>query len=117
MLPKSLRTWFVFHFIVDIFAAFLLIFYPQTILDFFGFQSDFISLRLIGAALIGIGGTSWLMHKQGRKIYSSMLNLKILWSVSAILVLLFSEPILWSIIFIFIIFLGVWIYYKKSYNL
>ncbi|MBT6022992.1 hypothetical protein HOH11_00090 [Candidatus Woesearchaeota archaeon] len=117
MIPKSLRQWFLLHFIVDILFAAALIFYPQQLLDLIGLQGNVLSLRIIGAALIAIGGTSLLMHKGGKKEYGVMLNLKLLWSISAVLVLLFSTPLLWPIIGIFLIFISAWVYYKKSYNL
>ena len=116
-IPKSLRQWFILHFIVDLIFAAALIFYPQQLLNLIGLQGEVISLRIIGAGLIGIGGASLLMHKGGKKEYSIMLNFKLLWSISAVLVLLFSKPLLWPIIILFLIFMSAWLYYKKSYNL
>ena len=117
MIPKSLRQWFLLHFVVDSIFAVALIFYPQQLLDLIGLQGNVLLLRVIGAALIAIGGASFLMHKGGKKEYSIMLNFKLLWSISAVLILLFSKPLLWPIIILFLIFMSAWIYYKKSYNL
>jgi len=115
--PKYLRLWFLIHFIIDMLFAIPLIFFPKFILEFFNFQGQTALARLVGAALIGIGGMSFFSYKSDRECYKSMLTLKIIWSGAAITGLLCSvfagESIkLWYLIGIFFIFFLVWVYYK-----
>ncbi len=121
MVPKSLRLWFVIHFIVDVIAAVPLLLIPVTILGYFGWENiDPITTRLFGAALFGIGIESYLARDSGIEIYFSMLNLKIIWSTFAILGLLLSiiegiessNVFLWAVLIIFVFFNIVWIYWK-----
>ena len=60
MVPSSLRVWFVIHFVLDfIFAAPLLV-APKFMLTLFGWSTiDPLASRLVGAALMGIGGESF----------------------------------------------------------
>ena len=115
--PQSLRTWFFIHFIIDIIFAIPLLFFPEATLGLFGLKTlETVTPRLVGAALIGIGGASYFTKK---KDYSIMLTLKILWSLSAILGLLLAlyhgaPNLIWIIVLLFAIFSGVWIYYKKT---
>ena len=116
---KSLRTWFLIHFIVDFIFAVPLLFFPEWTLSLFGLKTiETVTPRLVGAALIGIGGASYFTKA---KDYSIMLTLKILWSVSAIMGLLLAlyqgaPSLVWVITLIFAGFSGVWIYYKKISN-
>jgi hypothetical protein len=77
-----------------------------------------LTARLTGAALAGIGVNSLLMSAKGIESYSSMLSLKIVWSVSAIagIVITIAEggPFsLYIFLSIFSVFSLVWIYYKR----
>ncbi len=116
-IPKSLRTWFLIHFIVDVIFAIPLLFFPEWTLGLFGLKTiETVTPRLVGAALIGIGGTSYFTKE---KDFSIMLTLKILWSLSAILGLLLAiysgaPSLVWVIAGIFALFSGIWIYYKIS---
>lgn len=111
--PISLRRWFLIHFVVDMIFGIPLLLYPQFVADLLGIGLvEPVTARLVGAALLGIGGASFFAHKKGREVYDSLLNLKIIWSVSAIIALLISRPILWPIVVIFGVFSLVWIYYK-----
>ena len=66
MVPKSLRTWFVIHFVLDFIFAIPLILAPRAFLGLLGWTSiDPIAARLVGAALIGIGGESYLGRNAG----------------------------------------------------
>ena len=47
-----------------------------------------IPIRIVGAALIGIGGISLIAHQKSREVYRSLLALKIIWSLAAIFGLL-----------------------------
>lgn len=116
--PSSLRIWFKIHFLVDILFAFPLLFFPVWFLNLFGFIIiETLTPRLVGAALIGIGGTSLLLNKKGPETYNTLLSLKILWSISAIIGIILTllesaQKSLYLFLLIFIIFSSIWIYYK-----
>jgi hypothetical protein len=120
--PNSLRIWFCIHFLLDYLFGIPLLFFPE---QFFGLFSlpvfDTFSARLVGAALLGIGGVSLLNNKSSFETYNSLLNLKIIWSVSAIIGILISivqgfSRIAWLFLFVFLIFSLIWIYYKLRIN-
>jgi hypothetical protein len=117
---KSLHKWFLFHFIMDMVFGLPLLFFPFWTLSLFGINIDqSFSVRLVGAALIGIGGASFFAKEKSIEVYDILLTLKILWSSAAIigllLALVFGESqILWIIVFVFVIFWFVWIYYKRK---
>ena len=120
-IPKSLKVWFLIHFVIDIVFAIPLIFLPVYSLGLFGIQAEVITARLVGAALLGIGGASFFATKQGKESYDILLTLKILWSSAAIVTLLWgifegATKILWGVLLIFVVFSGVWWYYKKRLN-
>ena len=116
--PNSLKIWFLIHFILDYLFAVPLILFPSQFLKFLGWITiDNLSARLIGSALIGIGGVSLLQNKSNLDSYNSLLTLKILWSIAAIISILISisegaPEISWLILIIFLIFSSIWIYYK-----
>lgn len=117
-IPSSLRLWFTIHFLFDILFAIPLIVAPHWILSFFGFM-DITPLlaRLVGAVLLAIGVTS--LFTKTKEQFEIMLTLKIIWSVTAIVGLLWSlaegaPASMWGIVGLFILFSGVWMYYKKK---
>lgn len=86
MVPRALRTWFVIHFAADILFAVPLLFFPEAFLALFGWTTvDPVTTRLVGAALVGIGGESLLGRGAELSVYRTMLRLKILWSLAAVL--------------------------------
>ena len=117
-IPKSLRIWFIIHFIMDILFGLPLLLFPAWTLQLFGFTAvETFTARLVGAALLGIGGVSLWMHNEGMESYRTMLRLKIIWSVSAIigifLSVMFGAPsTAWFFLAIFVVFSVVWIYFK-----
>src|SRR3989344_381070 len=119
---SSLKTWFIIHFIVDYLFGIPLLFAPQWTLTLFGFQTaELLTPRLVGAALIGIGGISLIARNESKEVYRSLLLLKILWSISAIIaiVLTLTEEApasAWVILTIFVFFSGLWCYYWKTTN-
>lgn len=121
-IPKSLKTWFTIHFIVDILFAIPLIVAPIWTLGLFGLTgTEMLTARLVGAALIGIGGTSFLVRNSGFESYNNLLTLKILWSVSAMVGILLTiyqgaPKSAWIIFGIFFVFSGIWVYYKRRLN-
>lgn len=118
MIPKSLRTWFVIHFIADYLFGLPLLIAPVWTLTLFGWDHvDPAITRLVGAALLGIGGESLLSRKAGRETYQAMLNLKIIWSLSAIFGISISiaqgSPAMsWGFLTIFVVFSAIWITYR-----
>lgn len=121
-LPRGLKTWFILHFIVDILFAIPLILFPDVMMSFFDIASyDLLTPRLVGAALVGIGGVSFVVRNEGRIVYNALLNLKILWSFSAMLgiaiyLLEGGSKMSWILFTVFLIFAGVWNYYKVILN-
>lgn len=119
-IPKSLRTWFLIHFIIDMVFAIPLIFIPEIVLPIIDWTPvDPVSTRLVGAALFGIGVESLLSRNAQHKVYKTMLDLKILWSSSAIiglsLAIALGAPIIsWLFWSIFVIFFFVWAYYRVN---
>ncbi len=116
--PPTLRTWFVAHFVVDVVFAVPLLVAPALLLGRLGWTCvDPTSARLVGAALLGIGTQSFLGRNDGLEAYKAMLNLKIIWSLSASVGLLVSiaqgaPQAAWAFMSAFIAFAGVWIHYR-----
>jgi hypothetical protein len=117
MVPTNLRRWFVLHFIVDMTFAFPLLIIPEQFLTFLKWGSiDPLASRLVGAALMGIGFGAFVSRKASSNAYVAMLNMKIIWSLSAIFGLLITMlsggPIFGRlIILLFAVFSIAWIYY------
>ena len=117
-ISKSLQVWFKLHFIVDVIFAIPLIFFPGWFMGLLSLPVENLFLaRVIGAALLGIGGASIFCKK--KEHYEIMLILKIIWSISAILVLIYSAIVensfmLWILALVFLIFSISWVYYKKK---
>jgi hypothetical protein len=119
--PAALRRWFVVHFWADILFAIPLMLVPVEVLTMLGWQSpDAYTARLVAAALFGIGIESWLGRNAGKESFRNMLNLKIIWSVSAVLGIAISlaqgaqnYPLFaWVILGIFAAFNLVWVYWR-----
>lgn len=118
-IPKALKIWFVIHFFADIFTAIPLFFYPDIILLLGWEVVDSFAIRLVAAALFGIGIESLLGRNASAETFKNMLNLKIIWSAAAFLGLLFSvlqsSKTPWgALIFlaIFFVFNIVWVYWR-----
>lgn len=118
MVPDNLRRWFVLHFLVDVIIAIPLLLFPEAVLSQLGWKFvDPFASRLVGAALMGIGVESFLGRNAGVDVYRGMLNLKIIWSLSAIfgigITMVSGGPDMgWVFLGIFLIFALVWIYYR-----
>ena len=116
--PNGLRTWFVIHFVADVLVGIPLLFFPQVLLNLFGWKTyDPIMSRLVGAALMGIGVESLLGRNANADIFRAMLNLKVIWASSALIAigLGISEgaaPTAWLFLGIFFVFWCVWVYYR-----
>lgn len=118
--PKSLRAWFVIHFVVDMVFAVPLFFAPVWFLELFGFTTiDPVASRLVAAALFAIGGSSFLVRDRNKEAYQTLLNLKIIWSLFAVVGLVWgaleeAAAATWLFALIFAGFSGVWMYYRKK---
>lgn len=116
-ISKNLRRWFLFHFWVDLIFALPLILAPVWFMGLFDFEvTETLTPRLVGAALLGIGGASLVMHKAGLEAFKTMLQLKIIWSGAAMLAILLTywqekNAYLWLFFSIFFTFSMVWNYY------
>ncbi|MBW1642649.1 MAG: hypothetical protein JRI53_08725 [Deltaproteobacteria bacterium] len=119
MVPKGLRFWFVVHFMLDVSFAIPLLLFPRETLQFFGWtQIDPLATRLVGAALMGIGVESLLGRNATVEAFRAMLNLKVIWSLSAVFGITLSmvqggTPVLgWAVLAIFGSFSILWISYR-----
>lgn len=118
--PSSLRRWFVIHFVLDVLFGLPLLFFPQLILGLFGFSAvESVTARLVGAALLAIGGISLLARKEGKEVYGTLLKMKLLWSGSAMVGLLLSlvegaPRSVWLFLGIFVFFFLLWGYYLRE---
>jgi len=122
MVPKGLRTWFTIHFLADSLFGLPLLIAPIWTMTLLGWTNiDPATTRLVGAALLGIGGESLLGRNASFETYKAMLNLKIIWSLGAIFGIIVSliegaPPMGWLILVIFITFSATWIYYRIILN-
>ena len=116
--PPGLRTWFIIHFIADMLFGIPLLFFPQTLLNLFGWTTyDPIMTRLVGAALMGIGIESLLGRNASVNTFREMLNLKVIWASSALFAFALgiaegAASIAWVLMGIFAVFWCVWVYYR-----
>ncbi len=121
IVPKALRTWFVIHFWADILFALPLFVAPVAVLQLVGWQQvDPITARLVAAALFGIGIESLLGRNQDAEGFLPMLNLKVIWSLTASIGIAWSilegahgRPLFaWLTLGIFVGFHFVWVYWR-----
>jgi hypothetical protein len=119
--PQALKTWFVIHFVLDMVFAIPMMAAPVFTLELLGWRDIHpMTTRLVAAALFGIGIESFLGRNAGIEAYQGMLNLKIIWSLGAILGITLSliEDIQgwpffgWVVLLIFIFFNFVWGYWR-----
>lgn len=119
--PKALQIWFAIHFAADIIFAIPLLIIPEIFLGFLGWQTvDPVASRLVAAALFGIGTESLLSRKNGYESFITMLNLKIIWSLAAVIGITLSiiqnahdRAIgTWMILGIFVVFNGIWVWWR-----
>lgn len=83
--PRSLRRWFVIYFIADMLFGIPLLLFPELVMPLAGWNTiDPIASRVVGAALMGIGIESWLGRNANAEVFRAMLNLKVIWSGSAL---------------------------------
>lgn len=115
--PPSLRAWFVVHCVIDLLFAAPLFIAPLTTMRFFGWTVvDPLTVRLVAAALVGIGVESYLGRHGTLEQFRGMLRLKVLWSVTAnigiaVSILDGAPPMAWLFQAIFICFSALWCTY------
>ena len=120
-LPPGLRTWFVVHFAADMLFGIPLLFFPEWTMGLLGWSPiDPIASRVVGAALMGIGIESWLGRDSSAEVYRAMLNLKVIWSSSAIIGIglgLWNGGAVagWLFLAVFMVFWAVWVYYRRKF--
>jgi len=120
--PPSLRTWFVVHAAVDLLAAVPLLLVPDLVLRRLGWTCvDPVATRLVGAALLGIGGQSFFIRGAGVEAFRALLGLKVIWSLAACLALLAAigagaPPAAWAFLCTFIVFAGVWVHHAIRFR-
>ena len=118
MVPNSLRRWFVVHFFADLAFAIPLFLAPEFTLGLLGWECvDPVATRLVAAALFGIGIESLIGRNADRESFLTMLNLKVIWSATASLGILWSVldggPVMaWGLFAIFLGFHTVWLRYR-----
>ena len=119
MVPKSLRVWFVVHFCVDMLTGVPLLLAPVAFLSALGWTTvDPLTARLVGAALMGIGIESYLGRNAGAEALRGMLNLKIIWSGTAVLGLAATAAVgdgpwtVWLVVALFVAFNVLWVRYR-----
>jgi hypothetical protein len=116
--PDSLRVWFVIHFTADMLFALPLFFMPDFFLGMLGWtEVDPVTTRLVAAALFGIGIQSLLGRNETAETFRAMLNLKIIWSMTAVAGLVWSAvesgpPLTWAFVGVFAAFSFVWWRYR-----
>jgi hypothetical protein len=116
--PSALRRWFVVHFAADLLFALPMFIAPVPFLRLFGWvHVDPIATRLVAAALFGIGIQSLLGRNEDRDTYRAMLTLKVIWSSTATLGIVWSigqgaSPMAWLFAAILGSFSGLWSYYR-----
>lgn len=116
--PVALKNWFTVHFLADWLFAVPLFFAPRAFLGALGWTAiDTVTARIVAAALVGIGTQSLLGRHATVDSYRTMLNLKILWSATATLGILWSclegaPPMAWGFFGAFLAFNGLWSYWR-----
>ncbi len=89
--PAGLRMWFVIHFVIDVVVGLPLFLAPREVLGLLGWMAiDPFAARLAAAALMGIGIESFLGRNAAREAFKGMLQLKLIWSFSAAVGLVWS---------------------------
>ena len=117
MVPDWIRRWFVIHFAVDWLVGLPLFIAPEALLRLFGWHPiDPLSTRLFAAALLGIGGQSFIGRNARLAEFRGMLNLKLIWAAAAVVAFLISvltrgPALAWLGLATFIAFFGLWLYW------
>ena len=118
MVPSILKKLFILHFAVDYIVALPLMFAPVAVMSFLGWQNpEPVATRLVAAALMGIGGISFIARHADAAAYRHMLTMKLLWSATAVFGLTLSviegaPAFTWIFLLIFAVFFGIWLFFR-----
>ncbi|MHA2038287.1 MAG: hypothetical protein ACW98X_17755 [Promethearchaeota archaeon] len=117
-LLKGLEIVFLVHFILGLILGILFLFIPETYCTLVGVtMTDLGALRLIGAASLALGGSSFLAYKSKDWEKAKLLvQMDFIWLASAILGLIWwlieSGPVAaWWVFGMFVAFLIVFVYF------
>ena len=119
---RTLRTWFIAHAAASVLAALPLLLVPELALRRLGWTTvDPVSARLVGAALLAIGGASLFARDAGVDVYRALLRLNLLWSFAAACALFVgigagAPPAAWAFLSIFIVLTGVWLHHTIRFR-
>jgi cation transport ATPase len=120
MIHPILKKLFVLHFIIDYIVALPLMLAPVATMSFFGWNNpEPVATRLVAAALMGIGGISFIARDADAAAYRHMLTMKLIWSGAAVLGLAFSimegaPSFTWVFLLIFTAFFGIWFLFRMK---
>ena len=115
--PSTLRGWFVVHFVVGLAVGLPLLVVPSLTLALLGWApADPGVSRLLGAAWVALGVTSWRTRQGSLEVVRAMLSLKSLWAGLGIFgafgaIGQGAPGAAWVVLFLCLVFLGVWLHY------
>ena len=117
-LLKGLKIVFLVHFILGLILGLVFLFIPKTYCDLVGVvMTDLGLLRLIGAASLALGGSSFLAYRSKDWEKAKLLvQTDLIWLVSAITGLIWwlieNGPVVaWWVFGMFVAFLIVFVYF------
>ena len=120
--PTMLRKWLVFHFYFDYAVAIPIFFGAEQIALYFPeYPLDTVALRIVAAALFGIGFSSLQASNLDYDNMVIKLRWAVIWSGTAWIGVLISlvnggHPLNWPVFFTFVLFNFLWTYYAVKLN-
>ena len=120
--PIMLRKWLVFHFYFDYAVAIPIFFGAEQIALYFPeYPLDTVALRIVAAALFGIGFSSLQASSLDYDNMVKKLRWAVIWSGTAWIGVLISlvndgHPLNWPVFFTFVSFNFLWTYYAVKLN-
>ena len=120
--PIMLRKWLVFHFYFDYAVAIPIFFGAEQIAIYFPeYPLDTVALRIVAAALFGIGFSSLQASSLDYDNMVKKLRWAVIWSGTAWIGVLISlvndgHPLNWPVFFTFVLFNFLWTYYAVKLN-
>ena len=117
-----LRKWLVFHFYFDYAVAIPIFFGAEQIALYFpDYPLDTVALRIVAAALFGIGFSSLQASNLDYDNMVIKLRWAVIWSGTAWIGVLISlvndgHPLNWPVFFTFVLFNFLWTYYAVKLN-
>lgn len=114
----AVRIWIIVSFIVDMLFGVPLLLVPHDLAAVFGFEDQGVFvLRLLGAAIIGVGMGSVLVCREHGCGLHAIVNLKLVWTILSAAAILWSifdgaPQAAWLFFGIFCAFAVVWAYFR-----